>query len=572
MSRPPVFQDLGFEAGELIAHRANLCLKSPAEVPMAQPSEWIGGRFPAPVIITGGDVPHRPELSLWMEVEGPIVGMALDAPGEHFAPTVSLLRKSLEKPMAGPPRRPRRVRVAEPELAALLRAEFGPELDVVVGDTPEFDEVLADMQEHFGGKGEKPPGYLEAGDLTSQQMASFFRAAARLYRAAPWKHIPGDQDLLTVDIEALGVRGSVVSVIGRMGENFGFIVFQSRADFERFLSEADEGEARQGIPDLPQYLALNFAGGRDVPESIRKEVAAQHWEVASRYAFPVVFAVHGTAPYDPSPKDMARLEAISNAAADLVTAEPNLGDAWAKWTGLSRAFRVEAAGVKVEVQVNVSARPVSESVAGVFDVRAQKLDEDGEIDEDWAAEFEDELLKRFSKSPEAKELPDGDWMSLILQYGVGYLNQPLARIGAAELREILFEIFPRKVSCEPQAATTVINEVRAFWSWTKREFQLETADECLAMLYPGVEKKLERELANTDKFGMAKSVLMGGIAAGYDVTTREGLDQLMADANAGKVPLPPTLAFPGGATSNRKADQDRKKRRKMRKAAQRRNR
>src|SRR5712664_2789474 len=33
---------------------------------MNRVEEWIGGRFPAPALITGGDVPVSPELSLWL--------------------------------------------------------------------------------------------------------------------------------------------------------------------------------------------------------------------------------------------------------------------------------------------------------------------------------------------------------------------------------------------------------------------------------------------------------------------------------------------------------------------------
>jgi hypothetical protein len=53
----------------------------------------------------------------------------------------------------------------------------------------------------------------------------------------------------------------------------------------------------------------------------------------------------------------------------------------------------------------------------------------------------------------------------------------------------------RVLSCEPECAPAIVNELRAFWTFARREFQLEIADECLAVLRPGVETVLRRELA-----------------------------------------------------------------------------
>src|SRR2546428_10062807 len=145
--------------------------------------EWIGGRFPAPALITGGDVPVRPELSLWLEVGGPIVGMKIEPPGARFAPTVALLRSSMEKPLEGPPRRPARVRVAEPELAQALRAEFGFEMAVVLAPTHEFDDVLDGLRDFFSSGSDAAPGYLEGEGASQERMAAFYRAAAKLYRS-----------------------------------------------------------------------------------------------------------------------------------------------------------------------------------------------------------------------------------------------------------------------------------------------------------------------------------------------------------------------------------------------------
>ncbi|MSP25597.1 MAG: hypothetical protein EXR75_10610 [Myxococcales bacterium] len=111
--------------------------------------EWIGGRLAAPIYITEG-TPYRPEMILWLEVpENLVVGYMLL---EHMllepnAPAVTVLQTlmtALEKPRAGRPRRPTRIRVADETLAAELRAAVA-DIEVVVAPTPELDGLMDHM-------------------------------------------------------------------------------------------------------------------------------------------------------------------------------------------------------------------------------------------------------------------------------------------------------------------------------------------------------------------------------------------------------------------------------------------
>jgi hypothetical protein len=42
--------------------------------------EWIGGRFTAPAVITSGDVPWRPEVSIRLQAGGPMARLYRAAP------------------------------------------------------------------------------------------------------------------------------------------------------------------------------------------------------------------------------------------------------------------------------------------------------------------------------------------------------------------------------------------------------------------------------------------------------------------------------------------------------------
>jgi hypothetical protein len=415
---------------------------------------------------------------------------------------------------------------------------------------------------------------LAADGVTPEQVAGFFRAAARLYRAAPWTRIASDEDLLAVDIETWSVRGRVVSIIGGLGEATGFIVFQNRADFERFLAETEHARRTGAPPELPAYLSLNFKPVADVPAALRREAAKHGWELGGQGAFPIVLAARGLVADPPSPQQLALLEALANAIAELISADAG---ALADERGLDRTLGVTANGQHVPVRLSMMAPPrPTAPVPGTFDPRAEQRDDDGMIDEDWAVEFEGELLARFAASAEASGLPDAGWTGMVLEYGRNHLGAMVGRIGAADLRELLFEIVPRKVSCEPECAAAIVTELRAFWTWAQREFQLETAEECLAVLRPGAEITLRRELANPANFGMAKSMVMAGIAAGYDLSTRDGLDRWMGDVNAGRVPLPDLPALDGlrffGSPERRGHRIRKKKKRKAQRAARKRKR
>jgi hypothetical protein len=159
----------------------------------------------------------------------------------------------------------------------------------------------------------------------------------------------------------------------------------------------------------------------------------------------------------------------------------------------------------------------------MFDIHRPLTNPHGEIDEHIAGEFEAELMKRFAESPEAEHMDEIGWAGSVLEYGRVYEGVTVTTMGKRELSRVLLDIFPRKVSCEPSSAPEIVEELRAFWSFVRREFGLSNADECLAILDHEMGRTMERELADPRNFGMAKSFVMGGMAAGFDMTTEEGM-------------------------------------------------
>ncbi|MBI3184852.1 MAG: hypothetical protein HYZ28_22160 [Myxococcales bacterium] len=118
-----------------------------------------------------------------------------------------------------------------------------------------------------------------------------------------------------------------------------------------------------------------------------------------------------------------------------------------------------------------------------------------------------------------------------MQFGFEYCGVSPAKMTVSDFEEVVFRIFPRKVSVGASQAGEIVDELRAFWRFVDREFGLKNAAQCLAALDDQAVKKLERKLSDPSNFGLAKSFVMAGQEAGFDTDTEEGLQQWVAANN-----------------------------------------
>ncbi len=249
--------------------------------------EWIGGRLTLPFFVTDRDEPYRPELVVWFEVPpGLVVGQDLVAPEDVPGAAVRALRAALEQPLAGPPRRPDVIRVADHALAAEVREAVSEEIPVTVAPTPELDELLELMVESMP-EGDDEESYLEGGRIPPEAVASLFTAAQTLYILTPWK-VATDDRVLRMDIPALGVEGACVSIIGNLGQSLGLIIFPSFAGYVAFrrLAPGIQPALERPLDMGTDWLALSFERGADLAPTLRREVGTHAWPVAAADAYP----------------------------------------------------------------------------------------------------------------------------------------------------------------------------------------------------------------------------------------------------------------------------------------------
>jgi hypothetical protein len=533
--------------------------------------EWIGGTVRLPTYVTGEGEPYRPVAALWLSRDS-VMGMEIL--GRDYAPEqiVASFEATTRKPMKGRPHAPDRVRVASPDLAEALRAAVAPGTEVICAPTPELTEMMAALQEQMEEMtgGDAGATHFVPG-ITAEALASFFRTSARLYRAAPWKVVPGDGCLIGVTLESLGVRDAVVSILGRLGESYGFVCFSSRADYEELVDVSAVMANRGGgpLPKLPRQIALNFDRGADVPAPMRREIATHGWEVASAEAYPWLSAVDEDAIFrPPTAAELTRMEAIAGAIAWLVESERDLARAWERAEPLIRSTTVETGAGPVAVALAVlpdAFTPIPYDDEP-FDIYGSIFDPlIGEVDGELFEDYRDELLDRFEESPEGEALTEGvDHSALVLDYAANHFGVTPVDITPSMLRQIVFDVIPAKLVCRPEIAGSIVEELRAFFAFLGREFELPNAEPCRAALGGDAAARLAKALSDPRKFGMGKSLMMSGLDAGFDVFSEEGVRAWMSEVQKRPLQAPPPKRDAAGHAKKNQRKAERKARRKNR--------
>ena len=190
-----------------------------------------------------------------------------------------------------------------------------------------------------------------------------------------------------------------------------------------------------------------------------------------------------------------------------------------------------------------------------FNIHQRVFDRNGSPIEKKAREYQDQLIQLFDQSPEGQEISnegiDAGWTGLFLDFGINYLGLTPPQMSPDDIREILFDLIPRKVSASADEAPDVIRELQAFWQFLQKTFQLENAAACLKVLNEKTARELKKQMSNPANFGIAKSFVMMGTERGFDMSSQEGLDEWMAIYNAEiTAGAGPRIPLPGERNAN----------------------
>ncbi len=127
----------------------------------------------------------------------------------------------------------------------------------------------------------------------------------------------------------------------------------------------------------------------------------------------------------------------------------------------------------------------------------------------------DQLMELFVLSPEGQKLwsegIEPGWASMMMDFGMNDPSVAPPQLSPDDLREILFDLVPHKVSTSADDAEDIVCELQAFWTFLQRGLQLEHATACLKVPDEGAARDLKKKLSNPITFGIAKSFVMMGI-------------------------------------------------------------
>src|ERR1041384_2145648 len=102
-----------------------------------------------------------------------------------------------------------------------------------------------------------------------------------------------------------------------------------------------------------------------------------------------------------------------------------------------------------------------------FDIHQQVFDEDGLCLDQAAFQYRRELEELFEASVEAQTLRDEGirpgWAYSLMELGMSYQGVTPAQMSSTDLRIILFDLIPRKISAKADQVPKFIREFQLFW-------------------------------------------------------------------------------------------------------------
>jgi hypothetical protein len=230
------------------------------------------------------------------EASGLILGQAVVKPDDGDEAMIAAAQETLDLIRQRAPGARVMWLVRQERLAGALAICF-PDIESQIVPAESFapwNEAYLGLDQHLGSGGRLLP-YLVRGDITAQEVAELFQAAAHFYRARPWDFIT-DAGLLAIPSPKLDEPSLLVSVMGASGITHGLTIFDSEADFEHM----NAGKRRVSA------LSVSFEPASTLPPTLTAEAREHGWPVAGESAFPLVMRVRKGKPVPSCGDDLRR--------------------------------------------------------------------------------------------------------------------------------------------------------------------------------------------------------------------------------------------------------------------------
>ncbi len=513
----------------------------------ATSTEWVLARRPAPFILEEPR-PRRPHTLLLLDGGlGLVLGVESvepDASAAEAAQWAADIVASGETmlPAEIRVRKPRKLRVEDPDLADAVATMLGPGISVRVAPAPEADKAMESLAE-FSDRG---PGRSRAlpeptAHASSEAVAAFFRAAAAFYRAAPWK-LASDSEVLQVDAPGLGMTGACAVILGNAEHSYGLLLYRSLVDYLEFIRRTeDPGKLQRDQGPGVATFSIFFDHPSDIPggRKLSKQAKARGWELAGPRAFP--WLVHVTADGVPLP----------GASDDYRRAAASLRAIAAFMEGHRSLFEGEASD-PVREAITVRELPGEADVA----VTAPLPDSPWR----WGEETSLEGLRR-TEAEAARDLHlaarreagaseeevhgTGSAITELIEFAVFHAEEPLSRWTPELVAEYLVEYYPRKGSVSGDEIDGIPGYLGAFFEWLGKSGQLPQTTATAIRRRIGRERaSFLRAARDPARFGPAKAVVATMQREGVDIEDEAAVHRFLEDFNRRLEKDPELLPMP----------------------------
>ena len=280
-------------------------------------------------------------------------------------------------------------------------------------------------------------------------------------------------------------------VIGQLGESFGLLLFDSEDELEQFGS-AMEAMEEGGQPDVPPYLVLNFERGAELAPGLRREIAVNHWEVASVDAYPVLLSMQpGMLSRPATARELAVMEVVALALPMLLDDVEALQEAWGGGDDSICSMCVDGYGGEFDVVIGTCPSdgeddPEDElSGAELMDILADiasDAEERGDDRREARQHYEDLLLAPFYEGAEGLSHDAGRWSRMLFDILAQPGGVPLPKLYPAALEDALFRDLPKQADLLIDDADDIVDELRGVFLFLACVTDHATAGACADVL------------------------------------------------------------------------------------------
>ena len=347
--------------------------------------------------------------------------------------------------------------------------------------------------------------------------AAFFRAAADLHRAAPWRFFPGNDDLIGFSAAALGVTNAVLSIIGQDDEAFGVILFYSIDAFEQYAGASLErgagGADAVALEKLPEHLGLTFDGAREVDPELRKLVKARGWDLASDRAYPSVLSANeGGERRTTTAHEQRIMTVVADGLVRFLRDRSALRRAFRTGEEQTTELDVETAEGPVTLVLRVPVEAAAEDEAPDDDAAETGAITAADVtDPETAMEHGVQLIEVFATAPEAEPFFEVESLGTLVMLAWDHFGATPSTLTPEALRTLLRLHYPRDIAAPPDLAPELVQVLRAFFAFLLRAYEAPHASACGEMLDDEAARSLWQGLADRSLWSREKAEMMIGV-------------------------------------------------------------